>query len=113
MRLAFFLAALLCSPAHAANCPPSEPAPARFDHPYPGKVVEWALPLSEIPAACARLSGRFNLGVSGCGYEIHVTHNGTPTGRPIESYALIVYPKGCKAIRRHEMAHTNGWGHRH
>jgi hypothetical protein len=108
-RLALF-AALLSWPAHA-YCPPAEPPPARFDQPYDGKLVEWALPLAEIPAACARLSGRYDPRSAGCGYEVHVTHDGTRSGRPIETYGHIVYPKGCAAIRRHEIAHTNGWAH--
>ena len=110
-RLALF-AALLSWPAHA-YCPPASPAPARFDHAYDGKLVEWALSLAEIPAVCARFSGRYDPGVSGCGYKVHVTKDGTRAGRAIETYGLIVYPKGCTAIRRHEIAHTNGWVHHH
>ncbi len=110
-RLAF-LAALLSSQAHA-YCPPAEPAPANFDHPYPGKLVEWALPLPDIASVCARLSGHYDRSVAGCGYEVHVTADGSRTGRPIETYGLIVYPQGCTAVRRHEIAHTNGWVHTH
>jgi hypothetical protein len=95
----------------AALCPPTETPPARFDHPYPGRLVEYALPLEDVPAACANLTGRLSREVSGCGFQIHVTHDGTRTGRPIEAYGLIVYPEGCLEIRRHEIGHANGWAH--
>jgi len=106
------LLALLSSPAYA-YCPPAERPPAAFDHPYPGKLVEKAVPLDQVPALCAQLTGRYDQSVSGCGFNVHVTDDGTPQGRPLETYGLIVYPKGCTAIRRHEIAHTNGWSHNH
>lgn len=95
----------------AALCPPAEPPPVQFDHPYPGRLIEYALPLAEIPLACAKIAGRFVRETSGCGFEIHVTEDGTRTGRLIETYGVIVYPEGCSEIRRHEIAHVNGWGH--
>jgi len=112
MRRLALLAALLATPAQA-YCPPAERAPANFDHPYEGKLVEWELSLAEIPAVCARFAGHLDASVAGCGYRVHVTKDGTPTGRELETYGLIVFPKGCAAIRRHEIAHVNGWVHRY
>ena len=112
MRRLAFLLALLSGPAYA-YCPPAERPPTAFDHPYPGKLVEKAVPLSQIPSLCAKLTGRYDQSVSGCGFKVHVTEDGTPRGRPLETYGLIVYPTGCTAIRRHEIAHTNGWVHNH
>jgi hypothetical protein len=106
------LLALLSGPA-AAYCPPAERPPAAFDHPYPGKLVEKAVPLEQVPALCAKLTGQYNQYVSGCGFKVNVSHDGTPQGRLLEAYGLIVYPAGCAAIRRHEIAHTNGWAHNH
>lgn len=94
---------LLVSTAHA-YCPPAERPPAQFDRPLTIPLFEYAVPRSQINATCKRVF--FGIGcpepVVGKGYRIV-----TPDG----SYCAIVYLENCPAIRRHEVAHCQGWRH--
>lgn len=79
--------------------------PAEFDYPYAGTLFEDVLPIAQVDAECRRLTGttRKKL-IRGCAVKY-------PGG------CLIVYPdvpvKGVDSrdIRRHEIAHCNGWKH--
>lgn len=99
---------LLVSTAHA-YCPPAERPPTKFDHPYRGELFEYSLPIDRVDAACSKLRPSAQR-TGGCGYEI-VEHDPDDLQRIVRRYGIIVYPVGCKAVRRHEIGHTNGWRH--
>ena len=86
-------------PAHyAARLEP----PARYDHPYNGRVVERVVPKAEVPSLCMPM--RADLLAAACSLE----SNGT---------CSIVLPSDGRApvstFRRHEIAHCNGWPANH
>lgn len=86
--------------------------PARFDHPYPGKLVETYLPQPQVFSECQKVFKTYNIKADGF------------TGR---GCAAIIAPNVCKiiivdqpyrgstpeAIRRHEIGHCNDWPANH
>src|SRR5271156_5648127 len=73
--------------------------PARYNHAYPGPVIERVLPLAEARAACARMG----VHADACSW--------LTKGR-----CFLVIPRGgpvkdLGAYIRHERAHCNGWDH--
>ena len=94
-----FKADLQEDPAHyAARLEP----PARYDHPYNGRVVERVVPKAEVPSLCMPMGA--DLLAAACSLE----SNGT---------CSIVLPSDGRApvstFRRHEIAHCNGWPANH
>lgn len=86
------------------------PPPARYDHPYDGLLIEYPMPQGGIDEACAELTGRkewtYNLYRRGC--SIH--SNGKCEVIYIDKTWRGVTPA---EVRRHEVAHCNGWGVSH
>jgi hypothetical protein len=79
--------------------------PMEFDRPYAGTLFEDVLPIAQVDAECRRLTGATReKTVRGCSVKY-------PGG------CLIIYPnapiRGIDPldIRRHEIAHCNGWKH--
>jgi hypothetical protein len=73
--------------------------PKRFDHPFNGKLVEHSGNLRQVQMWCATIYGEpFPYLVEGCAL---------PMGKRCE----IVYTR--KKVRRHEIAHCNGWPPHH
>ena len=74
--------------------------PARYDHPYHGQVIEHVMSPAQVAMLCAS-HGAFGNGCSWKGNGI----------------CHIFLPKGDElllaSLRRHEMAHCNGWNHLH
>jgi hypothetical protein len=83
--------------------------PAQYDHPFAGKVFEiTANTMAEMAVLCAPhpRAGR----LFGCG----------PHGSPEECHIIIapvdylnIYGVTAEQVRRHEMAHCNGWPAHH
>ncbi len=74
--------------------------PAQYDHPYNGPVITHHIAPQNLPATICH---------AGCAGFL-VKH-----GRKTRT-CVIILPKGAPAeVRRHEMAHCNGWpaDHRH
>jgi hypothetical protein len=82
------------------------PPPAQYDVPWTGELTEQVLPLEEVPPTCNEM-GTNNRYAWGCQRMLAPRH------------CLIVIPKVGrsvsaflqKEIRRHELAHCNGWRH--
>ena len=99
---------LLATPALAANLNP----PARFDGPFKGEVFETRLPQSKVAAACKDLFGRF-----GMREGTDSTQRGCSVGFKTECLIIIIdRPHAGRTpaqVRRHEIAHCNGWSAHH
>lgn len=110
MRIIFALAvALLPSLATGGECPMALPPPPKFDHPYSGELLEYSLPMDKIDAACNELKPSAQR-TGGCGFEVF-EHDPKNLNRIVRRYGIVVYPEGCRAVRRHEIGHVNGWVH--
>jgi hypothetical protein len=80
-------------------------APERYDHAYPGQVIERVLPLEEARRFCA------SIGITADGCSAFVTgENGAQVCYivlPVDGFDTVA------AYRRHELAHCNGWPANH
>jgi hypothetical protein len=86
------------SPVLAEEEPDLVP-PKRFDYPFKGKLVEHSGNVRQVQMWCATIYGEpFPYIVEGCAL---------PMGRRCE----IAYTR--KKVRRHEIAHCNGWPAHH
>jgi hypothetical protein len=81
--------------------------PPKYDHAYPGVVIEKILPLTEAQALCVQIGVGAYDGCSG----FVVLNDGSracfivlPTGAPDEN---------LDHYRHHEIAHCNGWSANH
>lgn len=83
--------------------------PARYDHPYPGPVIEWVLPYSEVIRVCKGLRKENLRDLRACilffpnykGDRCYVVLPKVGAGGTTQSYQDI--------LRRHEIGHCNGW----
>lgn len=75
--------------------------PLRYDHRYPGPVIERVLPLVEARKACARMG----VHADACSWPARGTcYLVIPRGGPVKDLGPYV---------RHERAHCNGWPEDH
>ena len=99
-----FIAILSIVIAGAAEARVPLHPPAEFVHPYPGPFEEWSLPIREVRKNCVKFLGHRAREARGC-----AVYRGMK--------CLIIYPntpyRGIDPldIRRHELAHCNGWKH--
>jgi len=78
--------------------------PAIYDHPFPGTLIEWRWTAEQIDWACDRIT-------LACAYT---DFGGDPLVCIIN--LPVIGPGGVAArtyaiLRRHEIAHCNGWKH--
>lgn len=93
--------------------------PAKYDRPYMGELSEWRVPLGRAAAKCNALAR--DLGQP-------ATHPARIDGRPLygcaypgKGFCFIVWsfdpsgrdPHMADNVRRHEIAHCNGWPAHH
>ena len=84
--------------ASSQERPPLIP-PKRFDHPFKGKLVEHLGDIQEVQMWCATMYGKpFPYLVEGCAL-------------PMGTRCEVAFTR--KAVRRHEIAHCNGWSEHH
>jgi hypothetical protein len=84
--------------ASSQERPPLIP-PKRFDHPFKGKLVEHRGDIQEVQMWCATMYGKpFPYLVEGCAL-------------PMGTRCEVAFTR--KAVRRHEIAHCNGWPEHH
>lgn len=101
---------MIASGAHAGRNDPTWNPPARFDHPYHGKLRLYRLPQPEVAKRCRWL------GVPnpypeqrGCSFNV---------GTPGTMCVVIIINKPYllqtpAAVLRHEIGHCNGWPANH
>ena len=107
IRLLVAAATLIASPALAGKNDPTWNPPARYDHPYKGRLEVHYLPQPEVFKKCRdlhRMAGTRDpsMNVKGCA---------KPNGDHCIIYIVnkkfgLTTPK---AILRHELGHCNGW----
>src|SRR5262245_22352274 len=98
LTIGMVLLILSVSPSISQEAPPLRP-PKRFDHAFTGKLVEHPGDIQEVQMWCATMYGvPFPYLVEGCAL---------PMGKRCE----IAFTR--KAVRRHEIAHCNGWPEHH
>ncbi len=74
--------------------------PPQYDHPFPGQVVEKRLSFAEVRRVCK--------GGLACSWP-RVTIR-SKDGKIIGSYCLVILPLHDRGtLKRHEVAHCNGW----
>lgn len=100
--LAHGIAAALGALAAPAAAVIAEP-PAQFRHPYAGELISYELPAPEIDAACRALGAGGPL-ILGCARRFHDL-----CVIIVPSAGSGVSPRTHAALRRHELAHCNGW----
>lgn len=104
---------LLASPAIAGKTDPTWNPPARFDHPYQGKLTVQRLPQKQVVSACAKLFAKYkvaaksSLAQRGCSA---ITSKNSCTMIVIDKTYLKATPE---AVIRHERGHCNGWPANH
>jgi hypothetical protein len=81
--------------------------PARFDHPYHGKLTIYSLPQAEVARRCKML-----VGIDAAAYQLRgcSLYLGTPGTLCV--IVMIDEPYGNQtptAVLRHEIGHCNGW----
>lgn len=110
-RLVLILAFLGAIPAHADDHERlTWNPPVRYDHPFPGTLIEERLPRADVLNVCPKLLDQFRI-------KGEVTRGCSVLIRP--DVCLIVYIDRPyhgtlpEAVRRHEIGHCDGWGADH
>lgn len=83
--------------------------PPQFDHPYRGYLIEWRVPLSEVPRLCPGIV----VGKSGTLYGCSIHFPPFGGEQCVIVVATNLAPKDIERTRRHEIAHCNGWSAEH
>lgn len=99
-------AILLSGPAFAGKDDPTWNPPAKYDHPYKGKLRVYYLPPKQVVTVCKKLIKSATLEQRGC-----AVHDD-------KSCTVIVVDKPYKgatpkAVLRHELGHCQGWPSHH
>ena len=97
----------ICFPALAETNVAEWNPPARYDHPFKGKLTEIQLPQREVVAACRELSRKYRV-------RIGSVSRGCAALTSFRRCTIIYTdkPRGLStpmAVRRHEIGHCNGW----
>lgn len=75
--------------------------PTTYDHPYPGQVIEMRMTTAQVNSLCLKMGandpGGFFIGCSWLDIS--------------KRCYIVVSDDNYAAVRRHEMAHCNGWKH--
>lgn len=101
---------LLAAPAMAGKDDPEWNPPARYDHPYEGKLTVIRLPQADVVKACDELfkannpKRRTSMQQRGC--SAWVKREAICTVITIDAPYLGATPE---AVLRHELGHCNGW----
>lgn len=84
--------------------------PARFDHPYHGRLIIKRIPQDRIVKACSALLSPLgipaHMNQRGCSYEINKHCTVYIINRPYHGTTP-------QAVLRHEIGHCNGWNASH
>lgn len=76
-----------------------DPPPA-YDHPHAGSVVEWIMRAPQVDGYCRKAGVKLEHGqVIGCAFKIG------------ETCFIVISRHAIPVLRRHEVAHCNGWEH--
>lgn len=114
MRVATLLVCLLMtSPSWAGKTDPEWNPPARFDHPYAGKLTVRYLPQKQVVSACSKLFSEYKVSATAS-----LVQRGCSAITSDTSCTVIVVDKTYmgatpKAVLRHESGHCNGWPANH
>lgn len=74
--------------------------PAIYDYPYAGSLTEWVMPAPKVDALCRQAGGNIHgQQYQGCMFRLG------------EQCFIVVAEHVAKLVRRHEIAHCNGWVH--
>lgn len=106
-RFLFCVMLLAAFPASASDRWGPWNPPARYDHPYHGRLIERELPRAQVLKACKKLFARFGF--------TDATTRGCSMETVIGKECTIIYANKTfmgttpAQTRRHEIAHCNGW----
>ena len=85
-------------------------APAQYDHPYAGQMIEHRMTAQEVERLCRQAGWRGDGLVYACAFKFPLADaSGYPPG-------FILIPNNVPArtialLERHERGHCNGWKH--
>jgi hypothetical protein len=102
LALVFFCLAMV-GPSFAGKMDPTWNPPARFDHPYSGKLIIHRLPQPQIVDVCEKLLGKRSMIQHGCSTK---PQNGRCEIWIVDKTYMRATPR---AVLRHEVGHCNGW----
>jgi len=82
--------------------------PAEFVTAYSGALVEIPLDGGTVPRVCAAIAGFYDIPL---GQHTETLNGCALTPNLLVGVCIIVWDRELPAIRRHELAHCNGWTH--